>query len=159
MPGLSKELVEHRLPMKEGFRPFKQQSRRFNLELMSKIKQEIERLLKVGFIRTTRYLQWFSNIVPVIKKNGQVRICINFRNLNLATPKDEYVMPIVDILVDAAANNGILSFMEGYSGCNQIYLTEEDVYKTAFHCPGAIGIFEWVVSYLVSRMLGLPIKG
>ena len=53
-------------------------------------------------------------------------------NLNLATPKDEYVMPIADMLVDAAANNGILSLMNGYSGYNQIFLAEEVVHKNAF---------------------------
>ena len=54
-------------------------------------------------------------------------------------------MPIADMLVDAAANNGILSFTNGYSGYNQTYLAEEDVHKTAFCCPEAIDIFEWVV--------------
>ena len=51
-------------------------------------------------------------------------------------------MPIADMLVDVAANNGILSFMDGYSGYNQIYLAEEDVHKTAFRYSIAIGIFE-----------------
>ena len=55
----------------------------------------------------------------VIKKNCQVMICIDFCNLNLATPKDEYVMPIVNMLVDAIANNGILSFMDNYSRYNK----------------------------------------
>ena len=74
----------------------------------------------------------------MIKKNGQLRICIDFRNLNLATPKDEYVMPITDMLVDAAANNGILSFMDDYSRYNQIYLAKEDVHKTAFIAQGPL---------------------
>ena len=50
----------------------------------------------------------------VIKKNGQVRICIDFRNLNLAALKDEYVMPITDMLIDVVSNDGILMFMDGY---------------------------------------------
>ena len=70
MPGLAKELVEHRLPIKEGYKPFKQALRRFNPQLMPQIKAEIERLLKEGFIRTPKYVEWLSNIVPVIKKNG-----------------------------------------------------------------------------------------
>ena len=65
-------------------------------------------MLKAGFIRTARYVQWLSNIIPVIKKNGQVRIYIYFHYLNLATPMDDDVMPTVDMLVDATANNGIL---------------------------------------------------
>ena len=63
----------------------------------------------------------------MIKKNGQVRICIDFHDLNVANPKDEYVMPIAIILVDTVTNNRILSFMDGYSGYNQIFLVEEDV--------------------------------
>ena len=83
---------------------------------MPKIKQEIKRLLKAGFIRIAQYVHWLSNIVPVIKMNGQVRICIYFHNLNLAFLKDEYVMSIANMLVDATVNNGILSFMDDYSG-------------------------------------------
>nr|AAT93877.1 putative polyprotein [Oryza sativa Japonica Group] len=83
--------------------------------------------------------------VPVIKKNGKVRVCIDFRDLNKATPKDEYPMPVADQLVDAASGNKILSFIDGNAGYNQIFMTEEDMHKTAFRCPGAIGLFEWVV--------------
>lgn len=70
MPSLSRELVEHRLTIKEGFKPHKQPPRRFNPQLMPQIKEEIERMLKAGFIRTTKYANWLSNIVPMIKKNG-----------------------------------------------------------------------------------------
>ena len=54
--------------------------------------------------------------MPVVKKNGKMRVCIEFRNLNLATPKDEYPMPIVDLLVDSSAGHQILSTMDGHSG-------------------------------------------
>ena len=92
-----------------------------------------------------RYVEWLLNIMLVIKKNRQARICIDFKNLNLASPKDEYVMPIVDMLIDVASNHGILTFMDGYSSYNQIFIAEADVYKTAFRCPRALGVFEWVV--------------
>ena len=147
------------MPIKEELRPFKHLLRRFNSKLMPKIKQKIERLLKASFIRTARYLQWLSNIVPVIKKIGQVSICIGFCNLNLATLKNEYVMPIVVMLVDVIANNGILSFMNGYFGYNQIYLVEEDVHKTAFCCPGAVSIFEWMVMSFGLENASLFING
>ncbi|GKV32763.1 hypothetical protein SLEP1_g41344 [Rubroshorea leprosula] len=119
--------------------------RRMSPEVTLKVKEEIERLLKVGFIITSRYVEWLSNVVLVVKKNGKLRICVDFRNLNLATPKDEYPMPIVDLLVDGAARHRILSFMDGHSGYNQIFIAEEDISKTAFRCPGAIGTYEWVV--------------
>nr|KYP36187.1 Uncharacterized protein Mb2253c family [Cajanus cajan] len=103
MPGLDRELVEHRLPMIPGKKPVKQSPRRFAPEIIEKIKGEIERLLKVKFIRTSRYPEWISNIVPVIKKNGKLRVCIDFRDLNMETPKDEYPMPIAETMIDAAA--------------------------------------------------------
>ncbi|XP_059629569.1 uncharacterized protein LOC132272434 [Cornus florida] len=145
MPGLSRKLVEHRLPIKKDFQPYKQPPRRMSSEVMLKIKEEIERLLKAGFIRTVRYVEWLSNVVPVMKKNGKLRVCVDFRNLNNATPKDEYPMPMADQLIDSAAKHEILSFMDGHSGYNQIYLAEEDVQKMAFRCPGSIGTFEWIV--------------
>ena len=69
-------------------------------EIILKVKEEVERLLKVGFIRTARYVEWIFNIVPVIKKNGKLRICIDFRNIIKATPKEEYPMPMADMLID-----------------------------------------------------------
>ena len=71
MPGLSRDLVEHRLPIKSGFRPHKQPPRCFNSNLYDRIKEEIDRLLKAGFIRTCRYAEWISNIVPVEKKTQE----------------------------------------------------------------------------------------
>lgn len=74
-------------------------------ELILKVNEEIERLLMVGFIRPTRYVEWLSSVVPVVKKNGKLRICIDFQNLNTATPKDEYHMLVVDLLVDGAVGH------------------------------------------------------
>ena len=71
MPGLDRSIVEHRLPIKPGYRPFKQAPRRFNLNVFDDIKKETERLLEAKFIRPCRYAEWISNVVPVYKKNGK----------------------------------------------------------------------------------------
>ncbi|XP_016648309.1 PREDICTED: uncharacterized protein LOC103327103 [Prunus mume] len=146
MPGLDRELVEHKLPIKEGYLPVKQARRRMSMDTELKVKEEIERLLKAGFIRPAIYADWLANIVPVLKrKTGAVRICVDYRNLNEASPKDEYPMPMADMLVDGAAHNQMLSFMDGNAGYNQIMMAEEDIHKTAFMCPGHIGAFEYTV--------------
>src|ERR1051325_11106139 len=75
IPSLKRELVEHKIPIKDGKKPIKQTPRRFAPAVLTKIKAEIERLLRCRFIRTTRYVEWLANIVPVIKKNGSLRIC------------------------------------------------------------------------------------
>jgi len=123
----------------------KQTPRRFPPQIKSNITEEIDSLLKYGFIRTARYVDWLANIVPVVKKNGTLRVCIDFRDLNLATPKDEYPMPVVEMVVDSAVSFEYLSMLDGYSRYNQIYIVEEDVSKTAFRCPGALGCYEWIV--------------
>ena len=126
MPGLDRSIVEHRLTVKPGYRPFKQASRIFNPNVLD-IKKETERLLEAKFYRPCRYAEWISNIVPVYKKNGKLRVCIDFRDLNKATPMDGYPMLIVDMLVDAVAEHKVISFMDGNVGYNQIFMAEEDI--------------------------------
>ena len=100
--------------------------------MLSKIKTEIKQLLKRKFIRTTRYVEWLANIMAVVNKNGTLIICIDFRNLNKATSKDEYPMLVAEILVDSVARYEYLILLDGYSGYNQIFIAEEDTHKTAF---------------------------
>ena len=105
MPGLDRSIVEHRLPIKPGYRPYQQGARRCNPKMLLDIKAEITRLIEANFIRQCCYAEWISNVVHVYKKNGKLRVCIDFRDLNKATPMDGYPMPIADMLVDAAAGH------------------------------------------------------
>ncbi|XP_028123902.1 uncharacterized protein LOC114320988 [Camellia sinensis] len=119
MLGLDRALVEHRLLIRDNIIPHKQSPRRMTIEVTLLVKEEIERLLKACFIRTVR-------------------------NLNLATPNDEYPMLIANLLVDLATESKVLSFMDAHAGYNQIFVDPYDIHKTAFRCLGALGIFEWV---------------
>jgi hypothetical protein len=146
MSGLSRKLVEHRLPIKDGFRPYKQPMRRFNPVIYYHVKEEVNRLLEANFIRLCRYADWISNIVLVEKKGpGKIHICIDFHNLNRATPKDEYPMPIADMLVNDSSGHKVISFLDGNVRYNQIFMGEEDMHKMTFRCSGFVGLFEWVV--------------
>jgi hypothetical protein len=109
------------------------------------VKKEVERLIEANFIRPCRYAEWITNIVHVYKKNGKMRVCIDFRDLNRAMPMDGYRMPVADLLVDATAGHKVISFMDGNVGYNQIFMAIEDISKTAFRCPRHIGLFEWIV--------------
>jgi hypothetical protein len=82
-----------------------------------------------------------------VEKKGtdKIWVCIDFRNLNEATPKDEYTMPIADMLINNASGHCVINFLDSNTSYNQIFMAEEDMSKTAFHCPGFIGLFEWVV--------------
>jgi hypothetical protein len=141
MPGLDRSIVEHRLPIKPGFKPYKKHPRKiYKDEVLADMKKEIERLLDANFIRPCRYAEWISNIIPVYKKNGKMRVCIDFRDFNRATPMDGFSMPVANLLVDAAAGHKVISFMDGNAGYNQTFMVIEDISKTAFRCPGHIGL-------------------
>ena len=99
------------------------------------VKEEVDKLHKAKFIKVVLYPQWVANIVLVIKKNGQVRIYINFWDLNRAYPKDDFSLPHIDLLIDNTAGYEMLSFMNIFSGYNQIRLAEEDQDKTSFTTP------------------------
>jgi hypothetical protein len=71
MPGLDTHIVEHRLPLKSGFRPFQQRIRQMKADVLVEVKKEIEKMLEAGFIRACRYAEWISSIVPVQKKDGR----------------------------------------------------------------------------------------
>ena len=89
-------------------------------------------MLAAGFIKLIQHPCWLSNIVPIKKKNGQIRCCVDFRNLNKAYPKDEFPLPNMDLLIDYVAGSAMFSFMDGFSRYNQIRMAPKDAEKTAF---------------------------
>ncbi|KAA3482112.1 reverse transcriptase [Gossypium australe] len=99
MPGLSTDIVVHRLPIKE----------------------ECGQILGVG-----------GQYRSVPKKDGKVRMCVDYRDLNKASPKDNFPLPHIDTLVDNTAGYSWFSFMDGFSGYNQIKMHPEDMAKTTF---------------------------
>jgi hypothetical protein len=75
MPDLDRSIVEHRLPIKPSFRPYKQPPQKIYMdEVLADVRKEVERLIEANFIRPCRYAEWISNIVPVYKKNGKIRV-------------------------------------------------------------------------------------
>ena len=83
-------------------------------------------------IRDVQYPDWLANVVVVKKKNGKWRVCIDFSDLNKACPKDPFPLPHIDQMVDATAGFELLSFMDAFSGYNQILMHPNDQEKTAF---------------------------
>ncbi|KAL9236174.1 hypothetical protein vseg_010875 [Gypsophila vaccaria] len=135
MPSIDRSIAEHRIPIKPGFKPVKQKLRRIKPEWSLMVKEEIEKQLQAGFIQVIEYSEWVSNMVHVLKKNEKIRVCADFRDLNKASPKDDFPLPHVDVLVDNTADHALLSFMDGYAGYNQIKMAREDMAKTTFITP------------------------
>ena len=81
------------------------------------------------------YLEWLANMVSVSKKDGKVRMCVDFWDLIKANPKDDFPMPHIDVLVDNIVGHALLSFMDRFSRYNQIKMASEDMEKTTFITP------------------------
>ena len=81
------------------------------------------------------YPKWLANVVPIPKKKGKVRMCVDFQDLNKANPKDDFPLPHIDILVDSTAGHALLSFMDRFSGYNQIKMAPKDMENTSFITP------------------------
>lgn len=89
----------------------------------------------VGIIKPCRYSTWVSNLVCVRKKNGDIRLCVDFRNLNISSLKDNYTLLNMDIMLQKVTGYELLSMMDGFSGYNQVKVREAEQYKTTFTTP------------------------
>ena len=110
MPGLDPKVAVHHLGIRKGVLPKKQPQRCFRLQLIPEIEQEVNKLIDAGFIHKAKYPTWIANIVPVRKKNGQLRICVDFRDLNNACPKDDFPLPATELMIGAITGHEALSF-------------------------------------------------
>ena len=132
MPGIDPSVIVHRLNVNPASSPIRQKKWMFAQERDKAIAEEVRKLLEAGFIREIYYPDWLANVVMVKKPNGKWRMCIDFTNLNRACPKDSYPLPRIDTMVDSTAKHELLSFMDAFSGYNQIRMKEEDQEKTSF---------------------------
>jgi hypothetical protein len=118
--------------------PSGQENKGFERCLKTKLKgarNKLKRLLSANVIREVKYPEWLANTVMVKKANGKWRMCIDFTDLNKACPKDEFPLPRIDSLVDAAASSELMSLLDCYSSYHQIWMKKEDEPKTSFITP------------------------
>ena len=139
MPGLDLQIAMHRLNIKPDIKPVKQQQRRFHPNIMEAIEAKVHKLIACGFTREGQHPDWVANIVSVLKKNGKIRVCIDYRDLNVACPKDEFLLPITDVMIDNTCGFKRMSFMDGFLGYNQIKMYPEDEKDTSFQIP--LGVY------------------
>ena len=111
---------------------FKQKLRSISLLLLLVTEKEIYNLPKAKIIIPLRYSKWIANLVVVRKKNGEIRLCVDFRNLNKCSKKDNYPLPKMEHLLQKVSRASVMSFLDGFSGYNQVAVHPDDQEKTAF---------------------------
>ena len=128
-------IIQHTIPIKEGAKPFKQKLRRINPLLLPFIEREVKKLFEAKIIVALRHSRWLVNVVPVRKKNGEIRICIDFRNLNKVSLKDNYPLPKMDHILQKVVGSQRMSMLDKFSGYNHVLVHPDDQEKTTFTTP------------------------
>uniref|UniRef100_A0A8C5MY14 ribonuclease H n=1 Tax=Leptobrachium leishanense TaxID=445787 RepID=A0A8C5MY14_9ANUR len=136
--GLAKS-TEHRIRLQED-KPFRESSRRVPLGDLDDLREQLNELQRTKVIQESRS-QYASPIVMVRKKNGSVRLCIDYRTLNRRTIPDQYATPRIEDALQCLSGAKWFSVLDLRSGYHQIPMHPEEKEKTAFICP--LGFFEF----------------
>ncbi|KAM2077654.1 hypothetical protein COP1_023960 [Malus domestica] len=141
MSGISPDTICHHLSINPKTKPVKQKRKSYDVERYEAMKAEVEKLKDIGFVREVNYTIWVANVV-LVKKNPTKenlllqkvlwRMCVDYTDLNKGCPKDSSPLPFIDRLIDSTAGCELLSFMDAYSGYNQILINPSDQEHTAF---------------------------
>ncbi|GAU40667.1 hypothetical protein TSUD_397790 [Trifolium subterraneum] len=149
MPGIDESIITHKLAITPNLKPVSQRKGKVGEERRTAIDEEVHKLKEAGFIEEIKYPEWLANVVLVKKSKGKWRMCVDFTDLNKACPKDPYPLPSIDRLIDGASDDlyplpsiyrlidgasdyKTLSFMDAYSGYNQIKMNTLDAPHTTF---------------------------
>ncbi|GJS48994.1 reverse transcriptase domain-containing protein [Tanacetum coccineum] len=132
MTGVPRHIAEHRMNVREGCQPVRQKKRGQAAERNIAINDEVSKIVAAGIMREVHYHDWLSNPVMVKKSENSWRMCVDFKDLNKACPKDGYPLPEIDWKVESLCRFPFKCFMDAYKGYHQIQMAEEDKEKTAF---------------------------
>lgn len=135
-------IIQHVIPIHKNEKPFRQKLRRINPRLLLLIEKEVRRLCDAKIIVPLRFSNWLDNIVPARKKSEEIRLCIDFRNLNKVSLKDNYLLPKMDHVLHKVVGAERLLMLDGFSGYNQVVVHCDDQDKTSFTTPW--GTFKYV---------------
>ena len=122
IPGIDPDVISHKLSVCQGAKLVAKKRRKLGEERRKATIEEIEKLMQVGFVQEAQYTTWLANVVLVKKANGKWRMCTDYTDLNKACPKDSYPLPSIDRLVDGASGQEKMSFLDAYSGYNQVQI-------------------------------------
>ena len=99
------------------------------------VKKELNKLLTARIIFPIRHTQWVASLVPIRKKNGDIRLCVCYRNLNRSLEKDNYPILPMEQILQKVSGAQMFSLPDGFSGYNQVLVSTAYQLKTTFRTP------------------------
>jgi hypothetical protein len=132
LKGIFIEICEHKILLMANAQPIKHKQYRMNPNYTLKVREDLDKFIDARFIYPIKTTQWLSPLLIVPKKNGKLRICVDYRKLNAQTKKDPFPLPFLDSNLDYVVGHEMYYFMDGYNGYNQVKMAKEDKEKTTF---------------------------
>jgi hypothetical protein len=136
-------MEQHKIEMLSNAKPIMTKQGRWNPKYTTMVKKELDKLLEAGFIRLVDTTEWVFPMVLALKKNGKLRVCVNYKALNKVTKKDRYPLPFCEEILEEVAGHEMYTFGDGYRGYHQVKIALEDQLKTTFTTPW--GTFCYIV--------------
>lgn len=121
-----KKIIQHTIEIKLDKKPFRKKLRRINPILLPSIEKEVNRVYNVSVIVPVIFSDWILNLIPTRKKTGEISLCVDFRNFNKLSLKDNYPLPKMDHILQRVVGASRLSLLDGYSNYNQVLVHEDD---------------------------------
>jgi hypothetical protein len=118
-------IIEHKIPLKEDAKPFKKNLRQINPMLLLIMEKEVKKMLDAQIIIPLRFSEWVDNLVPIRKKNGEIRLCVDFINLNWSSKKDNYPLPKMEHILQRVTGSSRMFMVNGFSVYNHISIFPE----------------------------------
>ena len=128
-------VIQHTISIQINVNPFKKKLRRMNPLLLPLNKKEIRKIFEAKIIVSLRFPKWLANLVPVRKNIGEIRLCVDFRNLNNVSLKDNYPLAKMDHILQRVVGSQRMSMLDSFSGYNQVAVHPDDQEKTSFTTP------------------------
>jgi hypothetical protein len=128
-------IIEHMIPLKEETKQFRQKLRQINPMFLPIMEREVKNLLDAQIIVPLIYFEWVANLIPVRKKSGEIRLSVDFQNLNRSSKKDNYPFPKMEHILQRLTGASRMSMIDGFSGYKEIFVIPEDIERTAFTNP------------------------
>jgi hypothetical protein len=136
-------MEQHKIELLPNAKLIKAKQRRCNPRYMAMVKEELNKLLEAWFIRPVETIEWVSPVVLTLKKNGKLRVCVNYKVLNKVTKKDRYPLPFCEEILEKVAGHKMYTFGDGYKGYHPVKIAPEDQLKTKFTTP--LGTFCYTI--------------
>ncbi len=119
-------MEQHKIKLLPNAKPIKTKQGRWNPKYIVMLKEELDKLLEAGFIKLMETIEWISPMVLTLKKNGKLRVCVNYKALNKVTNKNWYLLLVCEEILEHVIRHEMYTFKDGYRGYYQVKITLKD---------------------------------